>query len=376
MPDEERTHIPVTHTGSLPRPDDLAKMLLAQVGGATVEGFEARAERAIDDVVEEQVRVGVDVVNDGEQGKPSYVSYVRSRLSGFGGEARPFGTPDIAAHPDFAERLLALVKDLPFAQPACNGEVRRIDHEAVKVDIRNLKEAAQRAGATRLFMTAASPGLITIFFEDQHYHNRDAYLAALVDALREEYEEIAAAGITVQLDCPDIGAGSSTLATRGERRKYVAEALEAIDAATSAIPPEQLRMHVCWGNYDGPHDRDSELVEFIDLLLAARPAGYVIEAANPRHAHEWEVFKDISLPEGKYLVPGVIDSTNNYVEHPRAVAQRLVNYGRLVGRERIMAGTDCGFGTFVGQANTVTSVVWDKFRSLSEGARIAWGELA
>ncbi len=196
MPDEDRPHIPVTHTGSLPRPDDLAKMLLAQIGGEPVEGFESRAERAIDDVVREQVQVGVDVVNDGEQGKPSYVSYVRSRLSGFGGEARPFGTPDIAAHPDFAERLFALVKDLPFAQPACNGEVRRIDHDAVKVDIRNLKEAAQRAGATQLFMTAASPGLITIFFEDQHYHNRDAYLAALVDALREEYEEIAASGIS------------------------------------------------------------------------------------------------------------------------------------------------------------------------------------
>ncbi len=376
MPDEGRPHVPVTHTGSLPRPPDLAKMLLAQVGGETVEGFEARAERAIDDAVKEQVRVGVDVVNDGEQGKPSYVSYVRSRLSGFGGESRPFSSADVAGHPDFAERLLAIVKDIPFAQPACNGEVRRVDHEAVQVDIRNLKEAAGRAGATRLFMTTASPGLITIFFEDQHYHSRDAYLAALVDAMREEYEAIATAGITVQLDCPDIGAGSSTLDTPEERRRYVAEALEAIDAATGAIPPDQLRLHVCWGNYDGPHDRDSELVEFVDLLLGARPAGLVIEAANPRHAHEWEIFKEITLPEGKYLVPGVIDSTNNYVEHPRVVAQRLVNYGRLVGRDRIMAGTDCGFGTFVGQANTVTSVVWDKFRSLAEGSRIAWAELA
>lgn len=369
-------HIPVTHTGSLPRPDDLAKMLLAQVRGETVQGFEARAERAIEDVVAQQVRLGVDVVNDGEQGKPSYVSYVRSRLSGFGGESAPVGTPDLPGHPDYAERMLAIVKDLPFAQPACDGDVRRVDHEAVQADIRNLKEAARRAGAGRLFMTTASPGLITMFFDDQHYHNREAYLAALVDAMREEYEAIAAAGITVQLDCPDIGVGASMLATPAERRRYVAEALEAIDAATGSIPPEQLRMHVCWGNYDGPHDRDTELAEFVDLLLAARPAGFVIEAANPRHAHEWEIFEDTKLPDGKYLVPGVVDTTNNYVEHPRAVAQRLINYGRLVGRDQIMAGTDCGFGTFVGQANTVPSVVWDKFRSLAEGARIAWAELA
>lgn len=376
MPRDDRPHIPVTHTGSLPRPDDLAGMLFAQAAGKEVQGFEGRAERAIDDIVQQQVAVGVDVVNDGEQGKPSYVGYVQTRLTGFGGDSAPFATADLAAHPDFLDRLLAVTKDLPFAQPACTGDVRRTDHEAVQADIRNLKEAAAKAGAPELFMTAASPGLITMFFADQHYHNRDAYLAALVDAMKEEYEAIAAAGITLQLDCPDIGAGSSVLESPEERRRYVKQALDAIDAATAGVPPERLRMHVCWGNYDGPHDRDTELVEFVDLLLAARPTGYVLEAANPRHAHEWEVFREHPLPDGKYLVPGVVDTTNNYVEHPRVVAQRLINYGRLVGRDNIRAGTDCGFGTFVGQNTTVPSVVWDKFRTAAEGARIAWSELS
>lgn len=227
-------------------------------------------------------------------------------------------------------------------------------------------------------MTAASPGVVAMFFANHYYPTREAYLAAIADAMRQEYRAIADAGTTLQLDCPDLGAGGSVNVTDGDPkafRRKVAEAVEALNHAVQDIPAEQLRMHLCWGNYEGPHDMDVELEDIIDLVLQAKPAGVSVEACNPRHAHEWEVFKDVELPADKYLIPGVIDSTNNYVEHPRLIAQRLLNYARVVGRERVMAGTDCGFGTFVGLAAVVPSVTWAKFQSMSEGARMASQEL-
>ncbi|MGH7911046.1 MAG: cobalamin-independent methionine synthase II family protein, partial [Candidatus Dormibacteraceae bacterium] len=345
--------------------------------GQSVSGIEERVRRAVEDIVREQVAAGVDVVNDGEQGKISYATYIKDRLTGFEGDIGGVAPLDVIAHPDFGERMASLMSSIRIAQPACTGDIRRVDHESVHTDIANLKAAAKAAGAERVFMTAASPGVVAMFFANRHYGSREAYLAAIADAMREEYEAIAAAGITLQLDCPDLGAGAS-MSTEGldARRRDVGLAIEALNDAVRSIPPEQLRLHVCWGNYEGPHDKDVELTDLLDLILRARPAGLSIEAANPRHAHEWEVFAGARVPDEKYLIPGVVDSTNNYVEHPRLVAQRLVNYGRVVGRDRVMAGSDCGFGTFVGQVNVVPSVTWAKLQSMAEGARIAWAQLA
>jgi 5-methyltetrahydropteroyltriglutamate--homocysteine methyltransferase len=268
--------------------------------------------------------------------------------------------------------MAALMSSVRMRNPACTGEVRRRDHESANRDIGNLKAAGAALGAEQLFMTAASPGVVSVFFQNQFYPSREAYLAAIADAMREEYRAIADAGIVLQLDCPDLsGVAATGEVTLEDARRQVTEGVEALNHAVQDIPPEQMRIHVCWGNYEGPHDFDVELKDIIDLLLKARPAGLSIEACNPRHAHEWEVFQDVKLPDGKYLIPGVIDSTNNYVEHPRLVAQRLMNYARLVGSERVMASSDCGFATFASLGVVVPSVTWGKFHSMVEGTRLA-----
>lgn len=363
-----------THTGSLPRPADLAQMILDRDDGAAVPGFDERVERAVAEIVERQRALGVDIVNDGEQGKISYASYVKQRLTGFEGEGEPLAPADVLAHPDFADRMAKLTSSIRMLQPSCTGEITLRDPDAVHRDIANLKAAADEAGAEQLFMSAASPGVVAMFFANHHYPTREAYLHAIADAMRDEYRAIADAGIVVQLDCPDLGAGGSIHADVVDLaafRSRVAQAVDAINHATEQIPPERLRMHLCWGNYEGPHDRDVELKDTIDLIAKARPAGIAVEACNPRHAHEWEVFETFELPDDKYLIPGVIDSTNNYVEHPRLVAQRLLNYAKVVGRDRVLASSDCGFGTFVGQENVVPSVTWAKFESMAEGAQMA-----
>ena len=363
-----------THTGSLPRPDDLAQMVLARDDGQDVEGLEPRVRSAVEEVVRRQRDVGVDVVNDGEQSKISYATYIKDRLTGFEGEPSelPGGEALLRDHPDFAQRFLAQVDRTSFVRPrpSCTGPITRKDHSAVQQDIANLRAAAEVTGAQDLFMTAASPGVVALFFQNRYYPTEEAYLAAIADAMREEYRAIAEAGITLQLDCPDLAAGPSRHDTEAGRR-MVALNVEALNHAVQDIPPERMRLHVCWGNYDGPHEGDIELKDIIGLLLEARPAGLSLEACNPRHAHEWEVFEEVRLPEGKYLIPGVIESTNNFVEHPRLVAQRLLNYARVVGPERVMAGSDCGFGTFLGQGPVAPSIAWAKLQAMAEGARIA-----
>jgi 5-methyltetrahydropteroyltriglutamate--homocysteine methyltransferase len=363
-----------THTGSLPRPDDLASMILARDDGQVVNGLEQRVRAAVEEIVRRQREVGVDVVNDGEQSKISYATYIKDRLTGFEGEPSelPGGDALLRDHPDFVQRFTSQIDRTSFVRPrpSCTGPITRQDHTAVQQDIANLKAAAQAAGAQHLFMTAASPGVVALFFQNRYYPNQEAYLAAIADAMREEYRAIAEAGITLQLDCPDLAAGPS-LHEPAMARQMVAQNVEALNHAVQDIPPEQVRMHVCWGNYDGPHDRDVELKDIVDLLLQARPAGLSIEACNPRHAHEWEVFQEVRVPEGKYLIPGVVESTNNFVEHPRVVAQRLLNYARVVGAERVMAGSDCGFGTFLGQGPVAPSIAWAKLQALAEGARLA-----
>jgi 5-methyltetrahydropteroyltriglutamate--homocysteine methyltransferase len=359
-----------THTGSLPRPRGLTEELAERDRtGATSDGFTARVRDAVADVVRRQVEAGVAVVNDGEASKIGYSTYVKERIDGFGGEgAGGAPPPDVDDFPDFwasradGDRRLA----------ACTGPLRYRDTDAVRTDIANLKAAAEAAGAEEAFMTAASPGVIALFLENRHYPTHEDYVAALADAMKVEYDEIHRAGLVLQLDCPDLAAARHRDGeTLDAFRERVALHLEAIAHATRDIPPDAMRLHVCWGNYEGPHSRDVPLADIIDLLLKARPAGLSFEAANPRHAHEWTVFEDRPLPDGKVLIPGVLDSTTNYVEHPELVAQRIVRYAELVGRENVIAGTDCGFASFAETPSVYPTVTWAKLRALSDGARIA-----
>ena len=370
--------IRTTHTGSLPRPGDLAGMLGAHDRGETVPQLEARVRDAVNDVVRRQSDTGLDVVDDGEMGKIGYATYVKERLTGFGGESQWAARrrPELEDHPDWAERWAARLDRGAITAPACTGDVRLADPEAVLRDIATLKDAADAAGVSydRLFMTAASPGVIAHFFDNEHYSTREAFLAALADAMREEYEAIASAGITLQVDCPDLAMSRHSVfagLTLEEFRREARLSVEALNHAVARIPAERMRMHVCWGNYEGPHDYDVPLRDIVDVVLYARPAGISIEACNPRHGHEWRVWEDVPLPDGRYLVPGVVDSTNNYVEHPELVAQRLMTYARIVGPERVVGGSDCGFGTFAMTATVVPSITWAKLRSLVDGARLA-----
>ncbi len=365
-----------THVGSLPRPEALTTLLLARDAGGDAEGLEAAVEEAVADVVRRQRAVGLDIINDGEQGKASYASYVRHRLSGFAGAPSTHGRDDREDFPEFWAQAPRLPGASNTFFPSCNGPIRAIDAGAAESDVARLQRAAVSAGsgAGELFISAASPGLIAGVFGDEYYGDREAFLGAIVEAMREEYRVIVGAGMILQLDCPDLaGSYSWSYKTKGvaEFRSDVAQSLEALDAAVAGLPPERLRIHVCWGNNESPHVHDLPLAEIIDLLLGARPAGLSFEAANPRHAHEWRLFEEVRIPDGKYLIPGVIDTTTNFVEHPELVAQRLVNYGRAVGEERVVGGCDCGFATFAGPRRVERSVAWAKLESLAEGAALA-----
>ena len=374
--------IRTTHTGSLPRPSDLVGMLTAHDRGEQVPELEARVRTAVADVVRRQSETGIDLLNDGEMGKIGYTTYVKERLTGFDGESQ-WATrrrPELEDHPDFRDRWAARLDRNAIAAPACTGDVRLADPGAVLRDIARLHSAADAAGVPheRLFMSAASPGVICHFFANQHYPTREAFLTALAEAMRSEYEAIAGAGITLQVDCPDLAMSRHSVfadLTLEEFRREAALSVEALNHAVARIPPERMRLHVCWGNYEGPHDHDVPLRDIADVVLRARPAGISVEACNPRHGHEWRVWEDVALPDGRYLVPGVIDSTNNYVEHPELVAERLLNYARIVGADRVIGGSDCGFGTFATTATVVPSVTWAKLRSLVDGARLASAEL-
>ena len=367
-----------THTGSLPRPDDLARMILDRDDGKAVAGLGERVRQGVADIVRQQRAAGVDVVSDGEQSKISYATYIKDRLTGFQGEPSelPGGDTLLREHPDVAQKFMAQISETTFVRqrPACIGPIAYRDVAAVQTDIANLHMAAAAAGADQIFMTAASPGVVAMFFENRHYSSPEAYVNAIGNAMRVEYRAIVDAGITLQLDCPDLGAGPSMVGPE-EGRRTIQRNIAALNRAVEGIPAERMRIHVCWGNYDGPHEGDVELREIIDVVLQAKPAGLSIEACNPRHAHEWEVFREVSLPDDKYLIPGVVESTNNFVEHPRVVAQRLLNYVRQVGPERVMAGSDCGFNTFLGRGPVAPSITWSKLQAMAEGARLATAEI-
>ncbi len=369
-----------THTGSLPRPSALVETLSALERGRRPdpEVFAEQVRDAVRGVVQWQVDAGIDVVNDGEASKVGYSTYVTERLSGFGGNGRMGTIQEVRDYPEWAHATgFDNVSEL-IVTPACVGDISYADRGPLDADIANLAAAAERSSPQDVFMSAASPGVIALFLQNQHYPTRSEYLQALGAAMKEEYDAIHAAGFVLQIDCPDLAMGRHIEfpdASLEEWRRTIAENVEVLNDATRDIPPEEMRIHLCWGNYEGPHDHDVPLADILDLVFAARPAAISFEAANPRHEHEWQVFEDVALPDGKVLIPGVIDSTTNYVEHPELVARRLLDYARVVGRENVIAGTDCGFATMASFAPIDGRVVFAKLRALAAGAEMASGEL-
>ncbi len=368
-----------THTGSLPRPAVLLDSLRARESGQTVDDavLAAQVRDAVTEVVQQQVRAGIDIVSDGEMGKPSFATYVSHRLAGFSGEnpaPRPFA--EAADFPAWA----ATIPPSPMKRRFCTGPLAYRDTAAVHTDVQNLTDAMAAAGASGGFMPSASLGIIADIMTNQHYPTESAYLYALADAMRVEYRAIADAGLVLQIDAPDAAMGRhgqfrhDSLETF---RRATAQRVEALNHALAGIPEEQIRYHICWGNYEGPHTHDVALADVVDLLMMVRAGAYSVEAANPRHAHEWEVWEEADLPDDKILIPGVIDSTTNFVEHREVVAQRIEQFARVVGPERVIAGTDCGFSTSAGRAAVHPDIVWAKLAALSEGAALAsrrlWG---
>ena len=371
-----------THVGSLPRSDSVVDFLLRKERGEPYDQveFDAVMRRGVDDVVARQREVGIDIVSDGETSKIGYATYIKDRLSGFDGHHPRPPHLDLAAHPDFREAIGRMIGAQTFRRAACTGPIELVDAEAVYKDIDNLRHALARHGGGRAFMNAASPGVVSSFQSNRYYDTHEAYVDAIATVMRHEYEAIAAAGFYLQLDCPDLAMAKHTGFQELSESDFLGRAeyqVEALNRAVAGIPPEQMRMHICWGNYEGPHDHDIPLSTILGIVLRARPAAIVFEAANPRHRHEWTVWRDAKIPDDKVLVPGCIDSTYNYVEHPELVAQQICQFADIVGRERVIAGTDCGFGTFVGTGRVVPDIAYKKLASLVEGAAIAsqrlWG---
>jgi len=365
-----------THVGSLPRPPELIELMFAREDGLPLvpAAVDAQVEAAVHQVVQRQVAAGVDVVNDGEMSKPSYATYIKDRLNGFGGTGNSFAFQDIEDFPSTKERVFADPGRKHRKTPACNAPISVKDMEAVHKDAATLKAALAGHHGARPFMSAASPGVTALFFRNDYYASDEDYVFALAEGLRHEYEAIAAAGITLQVDCPDLAMGRHSQfahLTLSQFRDRIALNVEAINRATANIPAEQLRMHVCWGNYPGPHHCDVPFADIIDLVWRARPQTVLFEAANPRHAHEFALFERVKLPEGKVLAPGVIECQSNYIEHPELVAQRIGRYADLVGRDNVMAAVDCGFSIHVGSGGVDPNVAFAKLAALAEGAAIA-----
>ena len=368
-----------THTGSLPRTAKVVELLLAEqkTRGARKAALDAAVREAIAHVVARQIECGIDIVNDGEQGRTDYTVHVLDRLAGFAGDSTPpLGTGD----PEFPE-LAALLAQFasPFQhRPACNGDVGWKDFDAAQADI-NLSMAVMKgAKATELFMTSPSPGQIARYLKNRHYKTEEAYVYALADVMKREYKAIVDAGFLLQLDCPDLAMLRHTVyldKSLADFRKIIAVNVAALNHAVADIPAERMRMHVCWGSTMAPRHTDVPLADIIDIVLGAKPTAVSFPAANGRHEHEWKIWRDVKLPAGKVIVPGVIDSTVNTVEHPEVVCDRILNFANAVGRENVIAGVDCGFGTFAGRVQVDTKIVWMKLQSLAEGARRASAQL-
>ncbi len=370
--------ISTTHVGSLPRPESLVALLQQKHRGEPYceTEFNRAVADAVSEVVKKQIDVGVDIVGDGEMGKISYASYITTRLNGFGGKPRKgHVAQDLADFRNLAMRLVAIGAVIPDTSGyACTGPVSAGDDKELRADLENLQKAKDAMSPIGTFMSAASPGVITVFQQNEYYDNEDEYIEAVAEAMRPEYEAIVAAGHVLQLDCPDLAMNRHLGFARESQEAFLASVernVAAINHATRNIAPAAMRLHLCWGNYEGPHHRDIPLRDILPAVLKARPAGLLFEAANCRHAHEFVDFVEVAIPEDKILIPGVLDTCTNYVEHPELIAQRLCRFADFVGPERIMAGNDCGFSTFAGYPTVDPEVVWAKFESMAQGVRLA-----
>ena len=369
-------HILTTHVGSLPRPDDLADLLVAREAGDAVDAghFDDTVERTVCEVVKRQADLGIDVVSDGEMAKIGYSTYIKDRCTGFTGDSPRRPPADLARFPAFMERQSKTGEAPPIARPVCTGEITVKDRAPLETDIRNFRKALESVTVTDAFMNASSPGVISAFLPNEHYPNEQAYLEALGEVMREEYEAITGAGFVLQIDCPDLAMARHTQYKHLDDDAFVRQAecqLEVLNHALANVPAEMTRMHICWGNYEGPHDFDIPLNKIASVLCRAKPQAISFEAANPRHAHEWPVWGEIDLPEDKVLMPGVIDTCSNYIDHPELVAERICRFADVVGRERVLAGTDCGFATFTRYGHVIPDIAWEKLGALVEGAAIA-----
>ena len=375
-----------THVGSLPRQPDLLALMQKKSRGEAVDAAQLASvlKASVADIVKRQVEAGIDLVSDGELSKPSYATYIADRLTGFGGESKGDVPADLRDFKDYSRHLVEIGGVVPRGgHTCCQGEVTVKDLSGLDEDLTNFSAAVTAAKPVGAFMNAASPGVVAVFQKNAYYPSEDAYVEAVGEALRIEYEAIVAAGFQLQVDSPDLAMGRhiafQDLDDAGFL-KVIDRNVQALNNALCNIPADKVRMHLCWGNYAGPHHRDIPLKAIAERVLRAKPRHILLEGANPRHEHEWAVFKDVALPDDKVLVPGVIDSTSNYIEHPELVAQRLTRYADVVGRERVMAGSDCGFSTFSGYPTVHPDIVWAKLASMVEGAQIAsrslWGASA
>lgn len=376
------TKILTSHVGSLPRTQEVVDFIFAREHEKTYDGdaFDACMSEACAETVRRQVEAGIDIVSDGETSKISYATYVKDRYTGFSGDSPRNAPGDLKLFPSFLERLANDGGTPQYARPMCTGEVTSKGQGELQSDLANLKAGMQQHGAQRGFMNAASPGVISLFLQNQHYKTREAYLAALADAMKEEYETIVDAGIDLQLDCPDLALSRHMLfsdLSDDEFLKIANMHVEALNHALRDIDPARVRIHICWGNYEGPHVCDIDMDKVFGTLMSTRSRYVLFETSNPRHAHEWTVFRDRAseIPDDKVLVPGVVDTTTNFVEHPELVAQRIERFVDIVGAERVIAGSDCGFGTFAGFGAVDPEIAYAKLATLADGAALASARL-
>ncbi|GAA0774440.1 epoxyalkane--coenzyme M transferase [Roseibium denhamense] len=370
--------IDVSHVGSLPRTQEVVDFIFAREQEQPYDeaAFDAAMAKAVSDTVRKQVDAGVTIVSDGETSKISYATYVKDRYTGFSGDSPRNAPADLKLYPSFLKRIAESGGTPKYARPMCTGEVRSKGQGELEKDIANLKAAMAEHGAERGFMNAASPGVISLFLQNDFYETRAAYLEALADAMKAEYETIVASGLDLQLDCPDLALSRHMLFTDLSDEEFIkiaASHVEALNHALQNIDPAKVRIHICWGNYEGPHVCDISMDKVFTTLMEARARYILFETSNPRHAHEWTVFRDrkAEIPDDKILVPGVVDTTTNFVEHPEVVAQRLERFVPIVGTDRVIAGSDCGFGTFAGFGAVDPDIAYAKLGALAEGAAIA-----
>ena len=365
-----------THVGSLPRPNEVLDLLHAKEAGEPYDraAFDSTMRRAVRDVVAEQVALGIDVVSDGEASKPGYATYIKDRLTGFSGASPPIHFADLDGFPKYRVRMGRAAAVRRIVRTRCTGPVAVRDTLALEADLENSRDALDAAQAEEGFLNAASPGVIAIFQSNDYYPSHETYLAALAAAMKEEYTAVVRAGFLLQVDCPDLAMGRHASLGEIDDAEFLKQAeqnVEALNEALADVPAESVRMHICWGNYEGPHHCDIGLEKILKIIVKAKPSAISVETANPRHAHEWAVLRELGLPDDKILIPGLIDSTSNYIEHPELVAQRIQRFADIIGRERVIAGVDCGFGTFAGMGKIDPKICHLKLKALADGAALA-----